>query len=443
MLRLIVSDLFANVRIWVGALVVAAASAAVTTVAAAEIETAARTGGNVGLALYAISGTVLLFATLTAVIVLGSISNLAVALQQRAYALWQLVGIRPGLIRLVVLAQLCIVAVLGAAAGCAVTTPALPPLFRFFFAGSDGLDGLRPRFGPAAAAAVIAFVTVVVVLSGSRGAGRASRVPALQSLREADLPRRRMGVPRWLGALAVLAIIVSIGASLPGTEAGRLSTPLMLIAPLVAGLLAALSPVVFPVFLRGWTALIPASVSASWYLARNSTAQNVSRSTAAVSPLMVAVALAGGFYTATGIGNAAVSRDSASAVPDVASGTVALLIGGPVLLAVLGATATIFMSSRSREKEFALIQAAGGTEETVLGAAACEAVIYVVTAAGLGATAVAVTALAGLWAAGSWVFGAGSVGVIAATGLVLTLAATVLPTLSALREEVPRTLVAE
>jgi putative ABC transport system permease protein len=366
-----------------------------------------------------------------------------VALQQRAYALWQLIGIRPGLIRLVVLAQLLLVAIAGAGIGCAATMPALPALFRFFFAGSTGLEGLRPHFGPVAAGSVILFVTVIVVISGWRGAGRASRVPALPSLREPDLPSRRMGVPRRLGALAVLAIVVSVLASLPGTEAARLTTPLMIIAPLVAGLLAAVSPLLFPVFLRAWTALIPASVSASWYLARNSTAQNVSRSTAAVSPLMVAVALAGGFYTADGIGNAAISRASAGATVDVASGTVALLIGGPVLLAVLGGTATIFMSSRSREREFALIQAAGGTEATVLGAAAWEAVIYVVTAVALGGAAVGVTAVAGLWVVGAWEFGAGSVGVIGAAGLLLTLAATVLPTLSALKEQVPRTLAAE
>ena len=443
MLRLIFSDLAANFRIWAGTLVVALATGAVTTVAAAEIETAARTGGDSGLALYAISGTVLLFATLTTVIVLGSISNLAVALQQRPYALWQLVGIRPALIRLVVLTQLLIVALAGGAAGCAVTAPALPALFRFFLAGASGLDGLRPRFGVVAAGSVVAFVTVVVVVSGARAAGRASRVPALQSLREPDLPRRRMGVLRWLNALVLLAILVSVLSSLPGSAADRLATPLMIVAPLTAGLLAAVSPLLYPAFLRAWTALIPPSVSAGWYLARNSTAHNVSRSTAAISPLTVAVALAGGFYTATGIGGAAISRESPGAAQGVATGTVALLIGGPLILAVLGATATIFMTSRSREREFALIQAAGGTQATVLGAAACEAVIYVVTAAVLGAAAVGVTALAGLAAVGSWEFGVGPVAAVAATGLVLTLAATVLPTLFALRDEVPRTLAAE
>ena len=443
MLRLIFSDLAANFRIWAGTLVVALATGAVTTMAAAEIETAARTGGDPGLALYAISGTVLLFATLTTVIVLGSISNLAVALQQRPYALWQLVGIRPALIRLVVLTQLLIVALAGGAAGCAVTTPALPALFRFFFAGASGLDGLRPRFGVVAAGSVVAFVTVVVVVSGARAAGRASRVPALQSLREPDLPRRRMGVLRWLNALVLLAILVSVLSSLPGSAADRLATPLMIVAPLTAGLLAAVSPLLYPAFLRAWTALIPPSVSAGWYLARNSTAHNVSRSTAAISPLTVAVALAGGFYTATGIGGAAISRESPGAAQGVATGTVALLIGGPLILAVLGATATIFMTSRSREREFALIQAAGGTQATVLGAAACEAVIYVVTAAFLGAAAVGVTALAGLAAVGSWEFGFGPVAAVAATGLFLTLAATVLPTLFALRDEVPRTLAAE
>lgn len=443
MLRLILSDLLLHRRLWVGYLLIAAATAAVGSVAAAQIETAVRTGGDVRPALFAISGTVIIFSTVTAVVVLGSITNLVVALQRRGHALWHLVGIRPGLIRLVVLAQLLIVGMLGGAAGCALAAPALPALFRFFFASVRDMAGVRPRFGLAAAGAVVLVVTFVVLLSGARGAGRASRVPALQSLREPDLPRRRMGVPRWLAAAVVPAALFSLISSLPGTPAAQLAMPLMLVAPLTAGFFAAVAPVLFPVVLRAWTALVPASASASWFLARNATGHTSSRSTATISPLMLAVALAGGFATATRIGGAAVRAESGQQVPDVATGVVALLIGGPLLLAVLGATITVFLSSRSREREFALIQAAGGTRGTVLAAAAGEALIYVVTAGLLGGATVLVTALAGLYSAAVWEFGTAAVAGIIAAGLLLTVAATALPALSALREEIPRTLAAE
>jgi putative ABC transport system permease protein len=174
-------------------------------------------------------------------------------------------------------------------------------------------------------------------------------------------------------------------------------------------------------------------------------ADNVGRSTAAISPLMVAVGLAGGLYTATAVSNAALDRTASgtAAAPDIGAGTVALLIGGPVLLAVFGSTTTIFRSGRSREREFALIQVAGGTTATVLAATGWEAPIYAATAVAFGSASVAVTTMAGLWLEHRWEFGAPAVGSIAGLGLLLILAATVLPTASALRTEMPRTLAAE
>lgn len=443
MLRLVLSDLVANLRIWVGVLLVAAATAAVGTVAAAEIETAVRTGGTVSLALYAISGTVLLFATLTTIVVLGSVVELAVALQRRSYALWQLVGIGPGRVRLVVHAQLAIVALAGAVLGAAAVTPALPALFRFFLGGSSGLQDVRPRFGPVAAMAVGGFVLAVTTLSGARGARQAGRVPPLQSLRSADVPLRRVGPARWIGAAALLTVVLLVAATVPGTAPERLSVPLMLVAPLTAAALAAVGPALYPAFARGWTAAVPSTASAAWYLARNSVEYHVTRSTAAISPFMVAVALSGGLATATAISGAATSRATGADPGAVGTGTVVLLIGGPVFLALLGSTATILIASRSREREFALVQAAGSTRATVVAAAALEAVIYAVTAVALGAVAVAVTTLVGLLADPHGEFGWAAVGSVAAIGLALILAATVVPTRSAVRTAVPEILAAE
>jgi hypothetical protein len=55
-----------------------------------------------------------------------------------------------------------------------------------------------------------------------------------------------------------------------------------------------------------------------------------------------------------------------------------------------------------------------------------------------------VTAGAGAWAVGGFpAFGAGAAAAVAGTGLLLTLAATVLPTALAVRRDIPRTLAAE
>jgi putative ABC transport system permease protein len=438
MLRLITGDLLANARIWIGAVVVAAAAAAIGTVAAAQIETAVRTGGDVALALYGISGLVIVFSTVTAVVVLGSVVDLAVTLQRRSYGLWQLIGIRPGLVRLVVRVQLAAVALAGAAIGCGATGPALGPLFRALLSGTQGLTGVRPRFGGVSVLVVGVVVLLIVELAGGRAIGQAGRVPALQVLREPDPPVGRVTIGRLVGAGLLTAIVVLIAVTVPGTAPDRLPVPLMLIAPLTAGALALLGPRLYPAFVRLWTAAVPERASAAWYLARNSVTEYVSRSSAAISPLLVAVALAGGFATATTAGASATHRPAT-----VDTGTVVLLLGGPLLLALLGSTATILMSGLRREKEFALIQAAGATRTGVLAAAGCEALIYSITAAVLGAAATAITSVVAHTAVPGVAFGGAAVASVAGLGAALILAATLVPAAATLRHEVPRTLAAE
>ncbi|MEV4347724.1 FtsX-like permease family protein [Actinoplanes sp. NPDC049596] len=434
MVRLIFGDLLANARVWLGTLLIAAATAAVGSVVAGDIATALEVGGDNALALYGISGVITAFTLVTALIVVGSVAGLTVTLQQREYALWQLVGLRPALVRTVVTCQLLVVALLGAVLGGLAAAPVLGPLFRYAFAGSPSLASLEPRFGVGIALPVVLFVVVVLTIGGSRSAGRAARTPPIRSLRETEPPDRRMTPARWIGGLATAGIIVAVLASLPGTGRDTLAVPLMLIAPLVAGVLAAFGPLFLARLVRAWTSLLP--FEGPWYLARNSTAFNVGRSTATISPLTVAIALAGGLYSANGTAG---DGDSG-----LSTGSVVLLLGGPLLLAVLGAVATVFMSSRRREREFALIVAAGGTPGTVLTAAAWEAVIYVGTALLLGGASVLATALAGAWAAGVFPsFGVLPALTVALGSLVLVLAATVLPTAVALRHEVPSVLAPE
>lgn len=227
------------------------------------IETAVSVGGNVGLALSAISGTVLVFTAIATVVVLGTVANLTVTLQQRGYALWQLLGISAGRIRGVVSAQLLAVAVVGAAVGCAVALPGLQPFYDVVFDANPDLGGVHLRFDVLGAAAVVAFVAVLVLLSGSRAAGRAGRVPPVQTLREPDPPQLHMSVGRWTTAVATFGVLVAVALSLPGTALDRLDTPLMLIAPLLAGCLAALGPRLYPPLLAGWTRVLPDSRSAA------------------------------------------------------------------------------------------------------------------------------------------------------------------------------------
>ena len=102
------------------------------------LETGLAHGGRIEEALMSAASVVVTFAAVTALVVLSSAADLAVSLQARSYALWQLVGIRPSLVGAVVLAQLAIVAVVGASIGCLIAAPLFRPIFDLVFGSWEG-----------------------------------------------------------------------------------------------------------------------------------------------------------------------------------------------------------------------------------------------------------------------------------------------------------------
>ena len=446
MIRLILSDLTVHARVWLGTLSVAVAAGFVAAVAAALIEAGADYGGRVQDALASTGAVIIVFTAVTALIVLSSTAHLTVALQQRSYALWQLIGIRPVLVELVVLVQLGIVGILGALIGCIVAVPVIGPLFAWSFRDWATLQGVTVTLSSGGVLVVAGSVAVVVVIGGLRGARRARRTPPIEALREPEPPRSTVGWFRVVVCAALVAATIGISAGMSGATFVQISGMSPLVTPLIAGAVAAIGPLLYPVILRAWTVMVPTAASASWFLARRSARYRLSQSSAAVGPLVVAIALAGGLYTSGAtLAAAEAARTGRTEGFSLAPEGVVILLGGPLLLSAVGAAATVFMSGHAREREYALIQAAGSTRGAIVLTAVWEAVIYAVTAFILGTSA---TVAGGLIVSNALSLPLPSVsftalGLIAGAGFLLTLAATVAPTVAALRHEIPRTLAAE
>lgn len=485
MTRLIWNDLVAHARVWGGTLAVVIAVGFVGALAGGLLETGMAHGGRIEEALMSAASVVVSFAALTALVVLSSAANLAVALHTRSYALWQLVGIHPGLVGVVVLAQLAIVAVVGSIVGCLIATPLFRPILDWVFGSWNGMPGLPLSLSVGTAALVVAGVTGVVVVGGLRGARRASRVPAVAALREPEpgagpgpgpgarvsftgggTGRRadgRVGRVRWRGSrlqfgrvqfgwfralLTVAALIatISLAQGLRGSDFSGIASRAILLTPLIAGVFAGIGPLVFPLALSAWTALVPRRASSSWFLARHSARYRLSQSSAAINPLMVGITLAGGlFTTAATLGTAVAATTGRTGSFELAPEGVVLMLGGPLLLAAIGAAATVFMSSGAREREFALLQAAGATRGVIIKIALWEALISAVTATLLAVFAIGIGGLVLAHALGmpAPTLALSSAWLVAGGGLVLLLAATVLPTLAALRREIPHLLAVE
>ncbi|MET4061826.1 putative ABC transport system permease protein [Arthrobacter sp. UYP6] len=440
MTRLVLGDLWIHARVWWGILMVSVATGGIGAIGAGLIETGNHYGGDVQYDLAGASTILIVLSAATALIVLSSTADLTVALQQRSYALWQLAGLSPLTVAAVVLCQLAVVGSLGAAIGWGFVKVFAAPIFDWLWQPLEFAEPTSVHLGAAGFAVLVVVQSLVVMLGGLRGARTASRVSPIEALRAAEATPLSFG---WFRILLFIALLTATGAlslSLMRADFETIAGNAILLVPMIAALFAVAGPVVFRPVLKAWTSIIPSRWSASWYLARNSAAYRLGQSSASIAPLMIAVALPGGLFTTAASLSAAVGEKR-----ELSAGVVILMLGGPLLLAGIGAVATVFMSGYAREREFALIRAAGSTTSLIVLTAVWEALIYTVTAAILATTAIVVGAgvLALALDVGLPVLSLSSVATVSAAGFVLLLAATLIPTLLSLRVDIPGQLALE
>ena len=440
MIKLVVADLWTHARVWAGVLLVCIATGGIGAVSVGLIETGNHYGGSIQYDLAGASTILILFSTAAALIVLSSATGLAVALQQWTYAVWQLAGLAPGLVTAVVLAQLAVTGAVGAVTGWAVVKVFSAPIFGWLWRPLNFAEDISVHLSGTGLAGIAAAQCLVVLAGGFGGARRAGRVSPLEALRTAETAMIPFGWVRGLVLLVLAGAAAAFSVSLMQAEFETIAGSALLLIPLFAAVLAAAGTVVFQPVLKGWTSLVPRRWSASWYLACNSAGYRLGQSTASITPLMMATALSGGIFTTAATLSSAVGEKR-----ELSVGVVILMIGGPLLLAGVGAMATVFMSGYAREREFALIRAAGSTAALVVLAAIWEALIYTVTAAVLGTAAILAGAVVLALALGldAPVLSLASVAVVGGCGFVLLLAATLVPTFLCVRAEVPSQLAAE
>ncbi|WP_417555687.1 FtsX-like permease family protein [Microbacterium sp.] len=449
-------ELARGYRLWLGSLVVIIASAAVCAATLAQFDTAEMLPAAHGDSLRSMSSGIFAFSMLAAIAITSATTNLAVASGRRGYALLQLAGFLPRQLTILVFAQLFMLALLGTGIGIGVGRLIAQPLLDLAVAQTSVPEGASVTYGGNAIAWAFGIIATVVMLAGVRAAVRAGKVPPIEALREPEPPRIRMGVARWIavGALGALALGLGFGVSgsSPGLESPSGSTATigvgMLFSIALTALAASMGPLLYPVVLRSWTALVPVGLSGAWFLARRSCQYRITQSTAAVTPLMVGIALPGALYTIFLTAGSALAPGG-SDPGAINSASIFTILGPALLLAALGSAAIIFMTGRTRARDNALVAVGGGTRGTAILSAAFEAVIYVITALLI---AGAIFGLVGLAVAAAFrhtlpsatpAYGIATALGISAVGAIIIGIATVLPVLLPTNRSLPSLLAAE
>lgn len=433
MITLVFADVVRGYRVWVGLAAVAAAVAAAFTYVACTLTSAAANDGDLGALIAATSVAVVFFTVVAGIVVIGSISTLVVSVQRQQLALWQLLGLSPRAVFWTFAAQILVTATAGAAAGAALGAAGFAPVFRYVLSTWADPDTAIVRT-PLWSIVVAGVVTVLFVgLSGLSGARRAARTSPVQILREPE-PQGR--VLRWVRAAVAVALVsgtVGIAVTRSGESLASIATNAPFFAPLLLVAFVVAAPVLYPAVIAMWTKVIPARSSSSWYLARHAARYRIGLTTSAISPLMLAMGLVAGVYSAGNTLSTAAGAESATYSLDPRE--ILLMFGGPLLISLVASASAVYITNGDRRRERALLDAAGATPSLHVAVALWEALIYVVTAMLLATTAViAATLLVQV------LIGAAAVSldlvpimILAIAGMLMLGAATLLPVVAARR----------
>ncbi|AZZ56644.1 FtsX-like permease family protein [Rathayibacter iranicus] len=454
MIRLILADLRTDVASRLGPFVTIVGAALVLAFGISMMETATTLSSSSG-AMVSMAMTTLVGSVSTSMLVVGAVSKLAIDLRRQEFAAWRLAGVQPRAVRNVILGQSVVVALAGSVLGAALATQVVPGLLDAMLSSTSTMT-FSMRFGPASAIADVLVVTVLVLASSIPAARRASRTEPLTALRESTTPPARMTWRRWLVVVALLGVVALMVQSMGTQDLSKIIGTSIGLSSILVLVAAALGPLLFPATVRLWTALLPARLSPAWYLARHNARHDMGLSTAAVTPLMISVALIGGFFAAieTATNTISITHELTMDYFTGDSGSIlvnlSLLIGPPIALSLLGSAVVVLVAGRDRYRRNALLRAAGATDGTIIASSIGEAAVHAVTALllGTGVVAVATTTAACAISLGRGIVVLPSIpvaepGAVFGFGLVLVLAATLLPTLHSLRTPVPRALAAE
>lgn len=393
----------------------------------------------------------LFLAAIAAVMVVGSATQLVIEARRSAIARLALAGASPAQVVATVLFQIAAVTVAAAIVGDLLALAVLRPAV---------VELLSERGADAALIAVSvhvelmllgnAIAILVAVLGGWVKSRAAANIAPVEALRQAAAPRPKRQLVRMIGAVLIAFLVIGTTIAVPniapqfGKEGGSLVLQSsMFVLLLTAWALSLAAPVSVQLLTRGWTSLVR-SRSAVWHIARAGALARRERLANSVVPVSLAIGLMFGLMLVAQSVNLALKQARGFELEYVGPSAILSLIGLALLISIAGGIGSVIMMARQRSAELALAGIAGATEEQRVLIPIVEAAIVTVssTILGLIMSAAALTvAITGLGSIGyptpisvPWV----ALLSIAGIGLLITAAATTLPTLGALRQPAPR-----
>jgi len=406
MTRYVLRALLSQWKSWSGTVLVLAFAATLVNVCLAhrfsvtrpEVVATARAAG-VSPAELEMSGlSIYIYSALVAIPVVAVVGQSCVQALRTNWARWRLAGAVP---RQVFLSVIMTIATLGLVScipgilvGILVDQTFSSILTRI---ASEKMGAIEVIQTPTTILFTAVSVVGIAVLGAFGPARTAVKVPATEAIREMSLSIRRMSLTRWgLGALwslicaaqLFLAFTIQPQKIDDGLPAG--GGQAMLAAILISILSVIIAPALVPGLLKVWS-LPLAHLGGPWLVARRSTSWRASLSGSAVALLGLGfsftAALMTNLYTTESV---VASAHLPNKINQLDTLVMIAILG---LIALLGAIAVVAMTSRSRQREFAILRCGGSTIEQIRAQAVIESLLYTCTALLLSGVPLIVTAV--------------------------------------------------
>ena len=406
MTRYILRSLLSQWKSWSGTVLVLAFAATLVNVCLAhrfsvtrpEVVATARAAG-VSPAELEMSGlSIYIYSALVAIPVVAVVGQSCVQALRTNWARWRLAGAVP---RQVFLSVIMTIATLGLVScipgilvGILVDQTFSSILTRI---ASEKMGAIEVIQTPTTILFTAVSVVGIAVLGAFGPARTAVKVPATEAIREMSLSIRRMSLTRWgLGALWSLICAGQLFLAFTsqprkiddGLPAG--GGQAMLAAILISILSVIIAPALVPGLLKVWS-LPLAHLGGPWLVARRSTSWRASLSGSAVALLGLGfsftAALMTNLYTTESV---VASAHLPNKINQLDTLVMIAILG---LIALLGAIAVVAMTSRSRQREFAILRCGGSTIKQIRAQAVIESLLYTCTALLLSSVPLIVTAV--------------------------------------------------
>lgn len=372
--------------IWLGTLVVVILSSVGVSVMIIHINTAMEAPSAQSKALLSVLYAGCAFLLLAAITGIAGTAGYAVTECAGSYALLGIVGVQPRQLVAVVLAQLTLLGIVGGGLGVTLGALGAGPLLDATMMLTHVSGHLEPHRDLWVLLGAALAVILLTILGGARAAFRAGRVSPLSALgvMSSETAKVLMSPGRWVLTLVIGGVVMALCWGITGTPvspgdgralSGAVGLSMLLLVALSV-LLTLLAPVLFATFVRLWTALIPASASVSWSVARNSVFRRISAGATLAAPVLIGIAVPTGFFTIV---------DTAQSLSGVASGTgtnsgaIITILAPALLLSTCGAATVVLMTGIRRRRRILVLRALGSPERVAVGIALCESLITVLS----------------------------------------------------------------